>query len=752
MNFLPPPSSARSQQQRRRNTITTPPLHSQQPQFQPQPHPQPPCVAVSPVPTPVAGHTYVSQGSLLPQPVYQQQQQQQQHQTQPAQHQQHQQVQSTQQHNVNTSGHVDWSDMQFLSELKAEINSTPTNTPFGEFVQAPSLPSSESFFTSALPPQQQQQQQQSQNTLTMSSGRTAQPRKMSVPADTSRIQASKTFGCLGDAVEADNNASDSDSDFSNPFDDVPFDDNNDSKEMGALASHNNLMATRSPGNVVSSSAPVLPTNPDALTLTTKKPPAAACVPHLKIQTPRQQSPQHYHQPQQQQQWQGQNETQEHSNDLFFQQEFLSARLETHSKEPSNSFVQSARSTSTSSKNAFNGNNPAPFSYTASAPIGSASAISRSSSVSSISPIQSVSAAVTSARTSKSSKVPKEPKSSPQMVVMDLIDINGTGNVGGSSGSCGKKVMSLNCPTCGFTFFDEKSLSEHMRIHAMAAAATPSSPTTDLLDFLTSPALSPATNSVSAPSSLRKHSSASKTIKAEKGSSSAHFGLFKKHKTISSSSKSKALAESSVGLNDSIASQPMQLIKPVRRLTELESIIIVQSLARRWLVKQRTKNECKKKRKEKILFVCLFVSNLICLVKRLRIVKELYETETTYINLLQELFTLYANPLKKFIDDGKPLISIKDVEFIFSQFQEILLFNSTFNVDLKIKKESWNIDSTIADTFLKLDFDRMYKIYSNYTLSYTDILARVLKLSKENPNFEAFIAVNKKITVERLCYH
>lgn len=121
---------------------------------------------------------------------------------------------------------------------------------------------------------------------------------------------------------------------------------------------------------------------------------------------------------------------------------------------------------------------------------------------------------------------------------------------------------------------------------------------------------------------------------------------------------------------------------------------------------------------------------------------MYETEVTYINLLQELFFVFANPLKRLVDDGKPLISLKDIDFIFSQFQTILLFNSTFKVDLKRKRESWRIGSTIADVFLKIDFAEMFKIYSKYTVSYSDIMARVLTLSKENPNFEAFIAVNR----------
>lgn len=178
--------------------------------------------------------------------------------------------------------------------------------------------------------------------------------------------------------------------------------------------------------------------------------------------------------------------------------------------------------------------------------------------------------------------------------MDLIDITGTkksdSNANTSSSvksGASKKVLSLNCPNCGFTFFDEKSLSEHMRIHAIDAAVSSMSSTTDFMDFLVVP-----TSVGAAPVNSSRKQSMSKTIKPSKTSS--HRGLFSKHKTVNEKKmRSASFAyDTKTGHASGIESQPMQLIKPVRVLSELESIIIVQSLARRWLVKRKMRNECK----------------------------------------------------------------------------------------------------------------------------------------------------------------
>lgn len=467
---------------------------------------------------------------------------------------------------VNISGHVDWSDMQFLTEIKAEINSTPTDTPFGEFIQAPSPPpqphpvpplpvahslSTNTFFTSE--------------------------KKISTPTIDTTLQNTQSL----DGFNNDNDGDNDDDDFSNPFDDVPFDD--DEEEVPVPP--NSLQASRMSTNGVYSSAPVLPSKPECPVIQVPKlpPPSSSRskshVPKLNI------SPQHHSFSQQQQQ---QQQKRHDANGSFSMQGHSSTRVEMHKSNVNSSnvsygpFVQSARSSTP--PNDFFSSGITGFSYTAS---GSSKLASPPSA------LTATKASVKSPREATLASPGKQQKSQQkqqqqqqqQIVVMDLIDISGTKKSSNNSSNSTKsgKMLSLNCPNCGFTFFDEKSLSEHMRIHAMDAAATPLSPTTDFLDFLTSPGAQPT--------SPRKVSG-SKTLKP--GKSSTHFGLFKKHKTVSASSKSKSAGNANalqVNHASSIESQPMQLIRPVRVLSDLDSIIIVQSLARRWLVKHRTKNEC-----------------------------------------------------------------------------------------------------------------------------------------------------------------
>ena len=107
------------------------------------------------------------------------------------------------------------------------------------------------------------------------------------------------------------------------------------------------------------------------------------------------------------------------------------------------------------------------------------------------------------------------------------------------------------------------------------------------------------------------------------------------------------------------------------------------------------------------------------------VKELIETEKTYVRLLGLTVTVYMDPLSQ-NGEYKKLVTPKQHQVLFSDLKTILPFNDKFVKDLMGRHEKWNNNkSKIGDLFL--DFCPYFRMYQNYLNNYENATQTLAKL-------------------------
>lgn len=132
----------------------------------------------------------------------------------------------------------------------------------------------------------------------------------------------------------------------------------------------------------------------------------------------------------------------------------------------------------------------------------------------------------------------------------------------------------------------------------------------------------------------------------------------------------------------------------------------------------------------------FLARKLC--KRLKVLREMVQTESHYITCLRLLIKLFVEPLEAKVTEGKPIIEPQIILDIFSCIRELLKFHKDFFQRLQDRMR--NIPafrtSSISDIFLfHTKFLLLYPLYVNNF----DIAAATLKKMKANkPEFAEFV--------------
>jgi hypothetical protein len=148
-------------------------------------------------------------------------------------------------------------------------------------------------------------------------------------------------------------------------------------------------------------------------------------------------------------------------------------------------------------------------------------------------------------------------------------------------------------------------------------------------------------------------------------------------------------------------------------------------------------------------------------KRFFVVRELSETEQSYVKSLQllvdvrirSIFLCNNRLLQRVKSDAtlfrilqvflKPLrsrrdlISEADLRVLFSCIETIIPFQQTFADAIHQKVIRWNVDSRIGDSLL--DLTKFINIYTEYINNYDTASALALKLESQ-PAFKAYLEV------------
>eukprot|EP01132_Coremiostelium_polycephalum_P002890 gene2890-3592_t len=126
-----------------------------------------------------------------------------------------------------------------------------------------------------------------------------------------------------------------------------------------------------------------------------------------------------------------------------------------------------------------------------------------------------------------------------------------------------------------------------------------------------------------------------------------------------------------------------------------------------------------------------------LMQRTYLAQEILSTEKKYINNLNRIITIFILPLRDKANGKDKILSLDEINTIFSNIEIIFGVHKTFLSDFESRIEKWTDTQKIGDIFLKMaPYLRSYTQYSN---SYNNSMLTIRSLQKSNPAFDSFLS-------------
>lgn len=122
--------------------------------------------------------------------------------------------------------------------------------------------------------------------------------------------------------------------------------------------------------------------------------------------------------------------------------------------------------------------------------------------------------------------------------------------------------------------------------------------------------------------------------------------------------------------------------------------------------------------------------------RQKVVKELYDTETSYVNNLKLCITKFLEPLRTGSWSKKLRPNSQKLKHLFSDIELIYNFNKTLHSDIEQRLSVWSPSQKISDIFLSIM--GFLKVYSNYVSTYDQSLRVYEEIKSEEKLFTQFI--------------
>ncbi|XP_018422832.1 PREDICTED: epithelial cell-transforming sequence 2 oncogene-like [Nanorana parkeri] len=134
-------------------------------------------------------------------------------------------------------------------------------------------------------------------------------------------------------------------------------------------------------------------------------------------------------------------------------------------------------------------------------------------------------------------------------------------------------------------------------------------------------------------------------------------------------------------------------------------------------------------------------------KRSRFAQELLESERQYVQVLEIIRDIYAAPLKSALSSNRAILSISNMQIIFSDIVNILQINKQLLNELIDRLQEWGPAQCLGDVFMK--FGSKLKIYTNFFNNYTVILKTIDKCREATPTFRAFLKRHDQTVVTKM---
>ncbi|NWR70179.1 ECT2 protein, partial [Centropus unirufus] len=121
--------------------------------------------------------------------------------------------------------------------------------------------------------------------------------------------------------------------------------------------------------------------------------------------------------------------------------------------------------------------------------------------------------------------------------------------------------------------------------------------------------------------------------------------------------------------------------------------------------------------------------------RWQVAKELYQTESNYVDILTTIIQLFQVPLEKEGQLGGPILAQEEIKTIFGSIPDIL------DEDLEELMINWTESKSIGDIFLKYSKD-LLKTYPPFVNFFEMSKETITRCEKQKPRFHAFLKINQ----------
>ncbi|XP_030432123.1 protein ECT2 isoform X1 [Gopherus evgoodei] len=127
--------------------------------------------------------------------------------------------------------------------------------------------------------------------------------------------------------------------------------------------------------------------------------------------------------------------------------------------------------------------------------------------------------------------------------------------------------------------------------------------------------------------------------------------------------------------------------------------------------------------------------------RWQVAKELYQTESNYVDILTTIIQLFQIPLGKEGQLGGPILAQEEIKTIFGSIPDILDVHTKIKEDLEDLMINWAESKSIGDVILKYSKD-LLKTYPPFVNFFEMSKETIMKCEKQKPRFHAFLKINQ----------
>ncbi|XP_066412583.1 protein ECT2 [Molothrus aeneus] len=127
--------------------------------------------------------------------------------------------------------------------------------------------------------------------------------------------------------------------------------------------------------------------------------------------------------------------------------------------------------------------------------------------------------------------------------------------------------------------------------------------------------------------------------------------------------------------------------------------------------------------------------------RWQVAKELYQTESNYVDILTTIIQLFQVPLEKEGQLGGPILAQEEIKTIFGSIPDILDVHTKIKEDLEDLMVNWTESKSIGDIILKYSKD-LLKTYPPFVNFFEMSKEMITRCEKQKPRFHAFLKINQ----------